>query len=66
MSDVKRHPTLGDLQRFLLGQVEDAEAVRVQDHLSGCGQCLDTVANLTTEDTLLAAVRRSACRRGTG
>ncbi|MBI3462313.1 MAG: hypothetical protein HY000_04530 [Planctomycetes bacterium] len=57
MPPAKQCPSPDDLRSFLLGQVEDADLARIQDHLSSCGSCLELIANLKAEDTLLAAMQ---------
>src|SRR5688500_7678899 len=60
MSGTTGCPTADNLHRFLLGQVDEDEAALVQDHLSGCDQCLDTMAHLSSDDTLVVAMRAQA------
>src|SRR5262245_60999292 len=60
MPAAKTCPTPRDLQRYLLGQAEDQQAACLQEHLAACGDCLDTVAHLRAEDTLVAALRAQA------
>jgi hypothetical protein len=60
MSGTTSCPTPDNLHRFLLGQVDEVEAALVQDHLSGCDQCLDTMAHLRSDDTLVVAMRAQA------
>jgi WD40 repeat protein/serine/threonine protein kinase len=60
--DVTCCPTQDDLRRFLLGQIEEADAARLAGHLSGCSPCLEALAGLESRDTLLAAMQAQAAR----
>src|SRR5687768_10133791 len=57
MPDVTRCPTRDELRRFLLGDVDDEEAARVQGHLSTCCSCLETLPRLETNDVRLQAMQ---------
>ncbi|MBI3468429.1 MAG: protein kinase [Planctomycetes bacterium] len=57
MPEPKSCPSPDDLRRFLLGQVDEGDAARIQDHLAGCPRCLESMGNLKTDDTLLAAMQ---------
>jgi serine/threonine protein kinase len=46
-----------DLQCFLLGQVSEEEAQRVEEHLSGCDSCLGALSGLTPSDTVVETIR---------
>jgi serine/threonine protein kinase/WD40 repeat protein len=46
------------LERILLGQLQGAEAVLWEEHLSTCRRCVDTLAGLRSEDSLLEALRK--------
>src|SRR4051794_20847434 len=53
-------PDLQDLQRFVLGQSPEADAERLELHLSRCDECLATLHTLQAADTLVEAVRAQA------
>jgi anti-sigma factor RsiW len=60
MPEASRCPTPNDLRRFLLGQIADDETASVQDHLTTCATCLDRMADLSTDDSLVAAMQAQA------
>jgi serine/threonine-protein kinase len=60
MANASSCPDVGELERFLVGQVTEADADRVEQHLGQCGACLKTMHALTGEDTLVQAMRRPA------
>ena len=53
-------PNLDELHQFLLGRLPADQTDRLQDHLAHCAPCLDTVAGLKAEDTLVGAWRAQA------
>src|SRR5579871_5594514 len=53
-------PDLGDLQRFVLGQTAEADAERLEGHLTQCPACIGALATLHGQDTLVDAVRGQA------
>jgi serine/threonine protein kinase len=55
-------PAKQDLQRFVLGELDENEIAAVQLHLSRCTSCLDLLGRLDVEDTLLAALRSQGVR----
>jgi serine/threonine protein kinase/WD40 repeat protein len=46
------------LKQFLLGQATDPSAEQVEQHLDQCDRCVDTLHELQSEDTLIAALRQ--------
>jgi serine/threonine protein kinase/Leucine-rich repeat (LRR) protein len=48
------------LARLVLGQLPDAEAEALAEHLEACGRCVATVEAQRIDDTLVAAARTSA------
>ncbi|HVT66587.1 MAG TPA: protein kinase, partial [Trebonia sp.] len=50
-------PSAYELQRFLLGQISEDEARRVEQHLPGCGECLSTLHGLMPSDTIVRVIR---------
>ncbi len=61
MASTSTCPDRESLTRLLLGQVADAEADVLEQHMGQCEQCLETTRSLRLEnDTLLQAVRTSA------
>jgi hypothetical protein len=57
MIDAIPCPQAEDLQRFLLGEMEDADAERLELHLSQCRSCVTTAQGLKASDTLVEAMR---------
>src|SRR5437762_1001074 len=53
-------PAPADLERFLLGQVGEVQATRIEAHLAHCRRCLETVHLLKAEDTLIEAMQQAA------
>jgi WD40 repeat protein len=60
MPNVMTCPSEHDLQQLLLGQIPDADAEPLEEHLSQCERCLQTASTLKLEDTLAEAVRAQA------
>jgi WD40 repeat protein/serine/threonine protein kinase len=50
-------PGREDWQRFLLGQLAEGETATLEQHLSGCGNCLGTVQALRPRDAFVETVR---------
>jgi TolB-like protein len=50
-------PDVQDLQRFSLGQDDEAEGGRIEDHLCGCLRCVATLEQLDASDEFLKAAR---------
>src|ERR1700736_4504971 len=57
-------PTAKELQRFLLGDIPDQDAERVEQHLAQCPTCLGQLASLHGEDTLSDAVQANPTMPG--
>jgi serine/threonine protein kinase len=53
-------PSEHDLQQLLLGQMSDAQAEPLEEHLQGCDRCLETASKLHVQDTLAQVVRAQA------
>ena len=55
-------PSLDELEHYLLGQVVEAEATRVDDHIAQCPTCLVAAADAErrSTDPLFETVRRVA------
>src|SRR5690348_1521826 len=60
MPNIVTCPSENELQQLLLGQVPDAAAEPLEEHLSQCDRCLKTASTLHLEDTLAEAVRAQA------
>lgn len=56
MADRTSCPSHQDLQRFVLGKLEETSIDHVQQHLSGCGHCLETLDSISATDYLTVAV----------
>src|SRR5437870_5550463 len=57
MAKVVSCPTRNDLQWFLAGRLPDADTERLQQHLGGCPDCVNTLHTLEAEDSLIQAMR---------
>src|SRR5688572_23415536 len=53
-------PGQDELTQFVLGQIPDSECQYLEEHLSHCHRCGDTIHHLKAEDTLVDAVRTQA------
>ena len=60
MPNVMICPSEHDLQQLLLGQIADAEAGPLEEHLEQCERCLQRASTLKLEDTLAEAVQAQA------
>jgi serine/threonine protein kinase len=65
MATISSCPDRQQLELLLLGRMPDAEAERLEEHVSQCGDCLRTVRTLRVADTLVEAVRAGARVAGT-
>ena len=50
------------LSQFILGQIADDEANRVETHLARCRSCVEKVETLAAEDALVEAVQSQRSR----
>src|SRR5207249_460885 len=60
---MSRSPSCPDaqhLQQFVLGQLPEPEAEGIEQHLSQCGRCSQTLHTLTAEDTFVETLRAQA------
>ncbi len=57
MANVVPCPDAGSLQRFLLGDLGQAEEDQVAQHVEGCARCLAVLQQLKGEDDFVAALR---------
>ena len=46
------------LQRFTLGEIGDAEAITVEQHLTQCMRCVDVLQRLPGHDELIERIMR--------
>ncbi len=46
-------------QQFVLGQVADPEAAALEQHLTACDSCVETLHGLESEDALVQAMRQA-------
>lgn len=53
-------PSREQLERLLQGVMPDAEMEELKAHVSGCPRCLEAMRAVTTEDSLVLAVRAGA------
>lgn len=57
MSDSDLHPSTQQLSAFSLGQLPAQEAAEVEDHISDCGPCCETLLGLSTTDAFVALLQ---------
>ena len=48
-------PGPDELRRLLSGELLEADAVELEEHVGGCTRCLERVRTLSPQDTLLDA-----------
>src|SRR5260370_20727020 len=58
MNDMKTCPSVKQLKELLLGQGQDQIFENLEDHVSDCPRCNETLHALEAEDTLVARMRR--------
>ena len=51
---------VNELEEFALGKTRPREAEQIEQHLSQCSQCAETMAALVVEDTLSTTMREQA------
>jgi hypothetical protein len=56
------HPSVDKLRTFGLGQLDEAEAAAIEEHVSHCDACCRTLAE-ARPDTLIEILKRAAARR---
>ena len=65
MGEILACPQPKDLQRLTLGQLSDADAERLEQHILRCTDCANRLNSLLSKDTF-AAPLRSGGRRSFG
>src|SRR5258708_5897906 len=58
MVSVKPCPDRRDLQRLLLGSLQETEAAALEEHCATCALCLETMREYQADDGLETAVRQ--------
>lgn len=53
------HPSPDELSAFNLGQIPDAEASFIEQHLEACESCCDTLLGLASVDTFIDLLQRA-------
>ncbi|MEO1529106.1 MAG: protein kinase, partial [Planctomycetota bacterium] len=51
------HPSHADLHAFSLGEMDDDQADVIDQHISECETCCETIAGLSSEDTFVGLLR---------
>ena len=51
------HPSPEQLNAFNLGQLPPQEAVAIENHISECDPCCDTIVELATDDTFVSLLK---------
>ena len=57
MSTQTKHPTEGELTAFSLGQLPPDAALAVEQHVSDCDSCCETIVDLTSDDTFVGLLQ---------
>jgi serine/threonine protein kinase len=57
MTDISTCPSMTEWARYLLGEVGDAAATTLEQHLESCASCVATLGSLPAEDRLVESVR---------
>lgn len=53
------HPSREQLNAYNLGQLPPAEATTIENHISSCEPCCDTIINLSSDDTFVALLKEA-------
>ncbi|MCA9050836.1 MAG: protein kinase, partial [Planctomycetaceae bacterium] len=59
MPDQTEHPSQEQLSAYNLGQLPPEEAVAVENHISDCEPCCDTIVSLSSEDTFVGLLKEA-------
>lgn len=51
------HPSREQLSAYTLGQLPPAEATSIENHISECEPCCDTIISLSSDDTFVALLK---------
>lgn len=57
-------PTADQIERFVFGKMSDADLGALEEHMSACPHCQDSVHALETNDTLVKMLRRPGATTG--
>lgn len=57
MTDLATHPSNDDLHAYSLGQLPDDQAVAIDDHISSCEPCCETIVSLSSDDTFVGQLQ---------
>jgi hypothetical protein len=57
MSEPRACPTPEGLSRFLRGELPEPEARTLEEHLTGCNTCVETLSTLGSDDSLVEGLR---------
>ena len=64
MQSPRTHPSIDELSAFTLGQLPPDEATRVEQHVSVCESCCDTMEALCSGDTFVEQLRDARLSEG--
>ncbi|MHC4876962.1 MAG: protein kinase domain-containing protein [Planctomycetota bacterium] len=59
MSDQTEHPTPDELHAYSLGQLSEDRAVAIDDHISSCEPCCETIVSLSSDDTFTVHLKEA-------
>ena len=53
------HPSQDELAAYSLGQLSEDHAVLIDDHITACEPCCETIAGLSSDDTFMEALQEA-------
>ena len=59
MSNLKKHPSVEELTAFNVGLLPPNNASIVEDHISNCEACCETLLNLSSDDTFVGMLQQA-------
>jgi len=64
MSDQTEHPTPDELHAYSLGKLPEDRAVAIDDHISSCEPCSETIVSLSSDDTFTVHLKEARSSAG--
>lgn len=59
MTEMKTHPSREQLSAYNLGQLPPEEASTIENHISQCEPCCDTIISLASDDTFVGLLKEA-------
>jgi serine/threonine protein kinase len=57
MTELNIHPTNQELHAYSIGQLPEDRAVAIDDHISSCERCCETIVSLPSDDTFVGLLQ---------